>query len=160
MPRRRKEPPPQLRKLPSYYSNSARPHQNGTRPENGTDKTAATASPPRHSGTDPGNLPSGSSLAASTPTTRSPVKSRQRTASPHEIRLQHSREVSAHNPSLQQASEVPDPIAGFPTSGQPVSDTVLKDMLMSLRSSLHHDMLHTVKQCQAEVQRVREGKSN
>lgn len=34
-----------------------------------------------------------------------------------------------------------DPIASFPTMGQPVMDPTLKDMLMSLRSSLQGDML-------------------
>lgn len=33
-----------------------------------------------------------------------------------------------------------------------MSDIVLKDMLMSLRSSLHNDMICTVKKCQHEVQ--------
>lgn len=60
-------------------------------------------------------------------------------------------EVSAHTASQSQASATPDPLEGFPTSGQPVSDTVLKEMLMSLRSSLHQDMLQTVQKCQAEV---------
>lgn len=32
-------------------------------------------------------------------------------------------------------------IEEFPTNNQPVIDTVLKDMLMSLRSSLHADMM-------------------
>lgn len=59
--------------------------------------------------------------------------------------------MSGQGSSQSHTPETSDPIAGFPTSGQPVSDTVLKDMLMSLRSSIHHDMLHTVNKCQAEV---------
>lgn len=45
-----------------------------------------------------------------------------------------------------------DPIAAFPTSDRPVSDTVLKDMLMSLKASLHADMTAGINHCHREVQ--------
>lgn len=37
--------------------------------------------------------------------------------------------------------ELPDRIEKFPTTNQPVIDTVLKDMLLSLRSTLQADMM-------------------
>lgn len=46
----------------------------------------------------------------------------------------------------------PDPIATFPTLGQLVSDTVLKDMLSSLLSSLYTGMLSCVHQFKADIQ--------
>lgn len=49
-----------------------------------------------------------------------------------------------------------DPISAFPTSGQPISDTVLKEMLLSLRVSLHADIVSGVNQCQADVQAMGE----
>lgn len=55
-----------------------------------------------------------------------------------------SHEVShstALTPSLLIQNPQPDPIAAFPTVRQPVMDTMLKDILMSLRSSLQADML-------------------
>lgn len=45
-----------------------------------------------------------------------------------------------------------DPIAAFPTSDRPVSDTVLKEMLLSLKASLHADMTAGINHCQREVQ--------
>lgn len=44
------------------------------------------------------------------------------------------------------------PIAAFPTSDRPVSDTVLKEMLLSLKASLHADMTVGINHCQREVQ--------
>lgn len=44
-----------------------------------------------------------------------------------------------------------DPIAAFSTVGQPVSDTILKDMLLFLRSFLHSDMLDCMKQIKQEI---------
>lgn len=49
-----------------------------------------------------------------------------------------------------------DPIASFPTSGQPVSDTTLKDMLLFLRASLQHDFLSGIHQYRIEVQELGE----
>lgn len=51
-------------------------------------------------------------------------------------------------------SEVLDPIAAFPTTGQPISDTMLKEMMLSLQASLHADLVSSVKVCQVEVQNV------
>lgn len=47
-----------------------------------------------------------------------------------------------------------DPIANFPTSSQPISDTMLKGMLLSLRASLQSDILTGIKKCQADVQAI------
>lgn len=41
----------------------------------------------------------------------------------------------------EDTRELPDSIEVFPTSNQPVLDTVLKEMVVSLRSSLHSDMV-------------------
>lgn len=42
--------------------------------------------------------------------------------------------------SLDDTSELQDSISEFPTANQPVLDTTLKDMLVSLRSTLHADI--------------------
>lgn len=47
-----------------------------------------------------------------------------------------------------------DPIAAFPTSDRPVSDTVLKEMLLSLKLSLQADMTARINNCQREVQAI------
>lgn len=49
-----------------------------------------------------------------------------------------------------------DPIAAFPTSDQPVSDTVLKDMLLSLRAPLQADMVSCMAQHKVEIQELGE----
>lgn len=59
-------------------------------------------------------------------------------------------EVSAAQAS--ESTSQSDPIGAFPTSGQPVSDTMLKDMLLSLRSFLHANMLSCIHQFKAEIQ--------
>lgn len=46
---------------------------------------------------------------------------------------------TSHNPP-----NCHDPITFFPTTGQPVSDSTLKDMLLSLRVSLQADMLSCI----------------
>lgn len=49
---------------------------------------------------------------------------------------------------------IQDPIASYPTADIPLSDTLLKEMLLSLREALHTDMSALVKQCRHEVQHV------
>lgn len=57
-----------------------------------------------------------------------------------------------HITEVPATSHTPDPKAAFPTSDRPVSDTVLKDMLVSLKASLHADMTAEINHCQSEVQ--------
>lgn len=47
-----------------------------------------------------------------------------------------------------------DPLASFPTSGQFISDTTLKDMLWSLRASLQTHLLAGLCHCRAEVEEL------
>lgn len=47
-----------------------------------------------------------------------------------------------------------DPIALFPTMGQPISDVTLKDMLLSLSTSLQANMIASLQQCRAEVREI------
>lgn len=49
-----------------------------------------------------------------------------------------------HNLDTAQAALEGDPIANFPTSDKPISDTMMKEMLLSLRSSLHADMTKSI----------------
>lgn len=56
---------------------------------------------------------------------------------------------------LDDILEFQDNIAAFPTNNQPVMDSTLKDMLVSLRSAIHTDMLQLMKQCKSEVNEVR-----
>lgn len=55
---------------------------------------------------------------------------------------------------LDDTLELQDSIATFPTNKQPVIDTVLKNMLVSLRSTIHSDMLQLVQQFKTEVNEV------
>lgn len=50
-------------------------------------------------------------------------------------------EVNAEDQQTHPETDHSDLFASFSTPGQPVTDTVLKDMLLSLRSSLQADML-------------------
>lgn len=53
-----------------------------------------------------------------------------------------------------QAQQMTDPIEDFPTADRPISDIVLKEMLISLRSSLQSDMVKGINQCHKEVQAI------
>lgn len=63
-------------------------------------------------------------------------------------------EVSSLHNSGNDSRKLPDSIDLFPTKNQPVIDTVLKEMLVSLRSSLHSDMISCVHKFSTEVQSV------
>lgn len=63
-------------------------------------------------------------------------------------------EVSSILDSGDDTREMPDSIDQFPTNNQPVLDIVLKEMLVSLRSSLHSDMISCVHKFDTELQSV------
>lgn len=63
-------------------------------------------------------------------------------------------EVSGFNSSLDDTRELQDSINDFPTLNQPVINTTLKDMLVSLRTTLHADMLAITQQFKSEVTAV------
>lgn len=71
---------------------------------------------------------------ASTPLSCSPAKSKPRLAL-------EAQKVSSGLDSMEDTRELTECINEFPTTDQPLSDTTLKDMLVSLRSSLHTDMM-------------------
>lgn len=99
------------------------------------------------------HLNSASSSGTSSPSTRSPAKQKQRIAYPERPLRDPEMEVSRPQNAVEPAVHITqDPIAAFPTSGRPVSDTVLKDMLLSLKASLHTDMTAGINHCQREVQ--------
>ncbi|XP_018417948.1 PREDICTED: uncharacterized protein C3orf67-like [Nanorana parkeri] len=57
---------------------------------------------------------------------------------------------------LDDTRELFAPIENYPTANQPLSDTTLKDMLVSLRSSLNSDMQALVHQFSSDLQEVGE----
>lgn len=63
-------------------------------------------------------------------------------------------EVRGFYSSLDDTRELQDSITDFPTLNQPVMDTTLKDMLVSLRSSLHADIMSITQQFKSEVSAV------
>lgn len=74
-----------------------------------------------------------------TPVSSSPAKVKMCldvTAANHEVS-----HITSLTSTLPLQNHRLDSIAAFPTVGQPVMDTTLKDMLLSLRSSLQADML-------------------
>lgn len=80
--------------------------------------------------------------------THSPIHT-PNSGSPEKARLRldasdSSRDITPGLDSGEDTRDLPDSIDLFPTTNQPVLDTTLKDMLVSLRSSLHADMLSCV----------------
>lgn len=43
-------------------------------------------------------------------------------------------------------------MAAFLTTGQPVSDTILKEIIFSLRALLHSDLVSSITKCKVEAQ--------
>lgn len=78
----------------------------------------------------------------------SPVKSKQRTS--------QTGYEGTPGAAIDDTLEFQDSIADFPTSNQPVMDSVLKDMLVSLRTAIHTDMVQLMNQCISEVNVVSE----
>lgn len=62
--------------------------------------------------------------------------------------------ASPTSDSGDDTRELPDSIESFPTSHQPVIDTVLKDMLLSLRSSLQSDLMKCMHKFNNNLQAV------
>lgn len=60
-------------------------------------------------------------------------------------------QVSTCQESIEDTRELVDPINAFPTTNKPVSDTTLKNMLVSLCSSMHADMMQCINNFKAEV---------
>lgn len=58
--------------------------------------------------------------------------------------------------SQDSTTELFPQIHDFPTTGQPLSDTTMKEMLVSLRGSLHRDLMQCVSQMKSEVAAVGE----
>lgn len=56
--------------------------------------------------------------------------------------------------SGEDTREMPDSIETFPTQNQPVMDTVLKDMLMSLRSTIQTDMASCMSRFTKDIQAI------
>lgn len=73
------------------------------------------------------------------------------------FRLDGEGSLGAASPGLDSGDdtrELPDSIETFPTMHQPVIDTVLKDMLLSLRSSLQSDMMKCMHKFNTNLQAV------
>lgn len=88
--------------------------------------------------------PSQHSPGAPTPLSRSPAKSKPCIADVNQ-------QVNAGQDSMEDTRELVDPINNFPTANKPILDTTLKDMLVSLCSSLHADMMQCMKKIKTEV---------
>lgn len=58
--------------------------------------------------------------------------------------------------SIFMDTAVPDAIASFPTTGQPITYGTPKDILLSLRASMQSDLLSGLHQYRAEVQELGE----
>ena len=144
---RKRKTAPQVQKLSHFFSPASRGLvQDG----------AGGASPSSSSGsgsapTSPNPLPGEAhrSPEASSPLVRSPAKSKPR-LSPE----CSGGRVDMLQDSLNDTRELAAPINSFPTADKPLSDTMLKDMLVSLRSSLHADMMECMRGFKADVQEL------
>lgn len=75
------------------------------------------------------------------PTHDSPFHSPQKSKLKQSVLLADTSESATAPNSLNGIREFEELIDDYPTTGQPITDTTLKDMLVCLRGSLHLDML-------------------
>lgn len=83
------------------------------------------------------------------PSTNSPAKSKPRMDGNG-----LSPEGSVASDSGEDTREIPESIETYPTQNQPVLDTVLKDMLLSLRSTIQSDMASYMHKINKDIQSV------
>lgn len=141
---RRKKDNDQLKKLPDFFQMKDRGLLQ--------DGAGAMRDPPSPTGSarsafsSPGSQAGSkhSSPGASTPMSRSPAKSKPRLT-------EDTQQGSMTPDTMEDTRELVDPFTAFPTTGKPVSDTTLKDMLVSLRSSMHTDMMQCVHNFKSEL---------
>lgn len=60
-------------------------------------------------------------------------------------------ELGGHDTSQDSTKEFIEQMHDFPTLDQPLTDTMMKDMLITLRGSLHRDLMECTTQLKAEV---------
>lgn len=65
-----------------------------------------------------------------------------------------AQEMNVTNISLEDTRKLQDFILEYPTQNQPVMNTTLKDMLVSLRTTIHTDIMSLAQQCKSEVAEV------
>lgn len=68
--------------------------------------------------------------------------------------LLQQHEVRSHTDSQEDTRELPDSITAFFTLNHPVLDTILKDMLVSLRRTIHTDMMACMRQFSSKLTAV------
>lgn len=155
MPLRNKEPPAQPQRLTGFFlSAQQRPQQNGSGARTSREKKQTMALPHGTAAHQPPLTQGAPGSGSSYPYHQEPGEV-QTTGSPGGETWAQDMEASGlQNTQRPTTADIPDPIAGIPTSGQSVSDTVLKGMLMSLRSSLHNDLLSTVSKCHDHIEQA------
>ena len=104
---------------------------------------------PSNTQSRPSGSPESTHSCPDTPQSASPAKSRFRLEEPHQ-----GLDLETGADSGDDTRELPDRIETFPTSNQPIMDTVLKDMLLSLRSTIQADMMSCMKNVRADIQEV------
>lgn len=71
-----------------------------------------------------------------------------------------AQEMNVTDISLESIRELQDSILEFPTKDQPVMDTTLKDMLVSLCTTIHADIMSLAQPFKYEVAEVSQSVSH
>lgn len=146
----KRKPEHKPRKLTDFYPSTSTPRpQDGAEasdlrrgsPNNGNRRDpaptrGASASLASNGGSSPGPSP-----------VSSPQKSVQKRSTSHTYAGEQGDECDSRDSTrvfIEQINE-------FPTSGMPLSDTIMKEMLVTLRGSLHRDMMQCISQIKSDV---------
>lgn len=153
MPSQKRKEGTQPGKLPDYFMLQRRyTDQNGSggiqREHTSGSHTLSSAASAMNTGRSI-HKPGKGNFSSPTSDTSSPIKSKQKLNCPEGEDL----EVSLDS-SVDDTRELQDSITDFPTANTPVMDTTLKDMLVSLRSTLHANILALTQQFKSEISTV------
>ena len=143
------------KKLTDFYPAASTP-----RPQDGAEASDLRRGSP-HNGEHCGPVPtrgatiSQASNGGSTPGS-SPVSSPQKSVQKRSTNHTYAGEQDDGCDSQNSTRVFVEQINEFPTSGMPLSDTVMKDMLVTLRGSLHRDMMLCISQIKSDVTSIGE----
>lgn len=88
------------------------------------------------------------------------MQSPQKTAQKRSEEHKYPDELGGHDISQDSIREFIEQMHDFPTLDQPLTDTMMRDMLVTLRGSLHRDLMECTSKLKAEVIAIGESLSH
>ena len=152
----KRKPDKKPKKLTDFYTAASTPRpQDGAEASDSRRSSGSGDHHPHHT-----QLPSGAvnhrsrgESGGSTPIP-SPINSPQKSSQKRSVEHRYAGGPEDTYDSQNSTRDFVEQIHDFPTSGVPLSDTVMRDMLVTLRGSMHKDMMLCVSQLKRDVSAI------